>query len=125
MIFSAAVLEMIFFQAVRESDSYVFDSLLDEYENVDSLIDFTANEDRIVLSRTIFASLVAEGVLLEDNFCANASGEAADDNDYIVYNTTTGSLLYDVDGNGSGVAVEFANLTAKPEITNSDFMIAA
>ena len=71
-----------------------------------------------------FTALVNEGVLSEANFHAAADGMAADDNDYILYNTTTGVLSYDADGNGTGVAVEFGRLNSKPDINASDFVIA-
>jgi Ca2+-binding RTX toxin-like protein len=50
---------------------------------------------------------------------------AEDSNDYILYNTTTGALLYDSDGNGVGAATQFATLTTKPSITAADFVVIA
>ncbi len=107
------------------NDTFVFDSVLDSATNRDTIADFTAGQDRIELNNSIFTALVNEGVLAETGFHADATGMAADDNDYILYNTTTGVLSYDADGNGSGVAVEFARLTSKPEISANDFVIAA
>ena len=52
-------------------------------------------------------------------------GIAADVDDYILYNTTSGALLYDADGDGSGVATQFATLDTKPTITAADFMVVA
>lgn len=46
-----------------------------------------------------------------------------DDNDSILYNTTTGALLYDADGSGQGVAVQFATLTTKPQVGAGDFLV--
>ena len=48
---------------------------------------------------------------------------AADANDYIIYNRTTGFLSYDADANGSGAAVVFAVLDSKPTIAANDFVI--
>ena len=107
------------------SDTFIFDSALDASANRDTIADFTAGQDRIELDNSIFTALVNEGVLAEANFHADATGVAADDNDYILYNTTTGVLSYDADGSGTGVAVEFARLTSKPDISADDFMIAA
>jgi len=59
-------------------------------------------------------------------FRASATGLAADSNDYVLYNTTTGALLYDTDGSGGGTAVQFATLTSKPQnITAADFVVIA
>ena len=47
----------------------------------------------------------------------------ADASDRIVYNTTTGDLYYDRDGNGAAAAIKFATLVTKPAITNADFVV--
>jgi Ca2+-binding RTX toxin-like protein len=48
---------------------------------------------------------------------------AADGNDYLLYNTTSGALYYDSDGNGAVAALQFATLTGNPLITNADFTV--
>jgi len=58
-------------------------------------------------------------------FRASGDGAAVDNNDYILYNTALGALLYDNDGSGAGVAVQFATLTSKPVLIAADFMIVA
>lgn len=60
-----------------------------------------------------------------DLFRAGTNGVSQDENDYFPYNTTSGALLYDADGNGQGVTVQFATLTTKPTITANDFTIAS
>lgn len=75
------------------ADSFVFDTALDVDNNVDTVMDFSTSEDSIVLSNSIFTSLVNEGVLAAEYFHASATGLAAEENDYILYNTGTGSLL--------------------------------
>lgn len=107
------------------SDIFVFDSALDSATNRDTIADFASGQDKVQLDNSIFTALVNEGILSETNFHASASGNAGDENDYILYNTTSGALLYDGDGNGTGVAVEFARLSTKPGITADDFIIAA
>jgi len=51
------------------------------------------------------------GTLTAANFAANAGGTATDANDYILYDTATGNLYYDADGNGAGARVLFATVT--------------
>jgi Ca2+-binding RTX toxin-like protein len=90
------------------ADSFVFDSPLDRSANSDVITDFTPSEgDRIVLHGAIFKALgttVTAGNL-------RLGTAAADGDDYLVYNTTSGALYYDADGNGSGTAVQFAVLS--------------
>ena len=108
------------------NDAFVFDTVLDQGGNIDTIVDFSIDEDTLTLSKSVFTSLVSDdGTLLTENFHASLTGTASDENDYLLYNTASGSLLYDADGSGSGVAVEFAKLTTKPGITANDFVIAA
>ena len=106
------------------ADTFVFDTVLDELTNADTITDFVAGEDKVELDRTIFSALAEEGSLFSEYFLATSSGIAGDANDYLLYNTATGALLYDTDGNGQGIAVEFANLATTPALTAKDFIIA-
>jgi Ca2+-binding RTX toxin-like protein len=107
------------------NDTFVFDSALNAATNKDTIVDFTLGQDKIELSRSIFSAVPGEGTLASLSYLASPTGAAADENDYILYNTTSGALLYDADGNGQGVAIEFATLTNKPAIKAEDFMIVA
>ena len=93
--------------------------------NLDSITDFSAADDTIRLSRTIFNKIINTGALNAGRFRSSVDGTAADIDDYILYNTTSGALSYDADGNGSGVATQFATLTTKPTITAADFVVVA
>ncbi|WP_275788387.1 beta strand repeat-containing protein [Pararhizobium gei] len=110
------------------NDTFLFNTTLGTAisadKNVDR-IDFsseTANEDVIALENTIFSALSA-GALSASMFRANATGTAADANDYIVYNTTTGALYYDANGSAAGGATQFALLTGKPALVAADFIV--
>ena len=53
------------------------------------------------------------------NFRAAVGGDAADTNDYVLYDTATGNLFYDADGSGAGAKVLFATLTLGGVSSNS------
>jgi Ca2+-binding RTX toxin-like protein len=107
------------------NDIFVFNTTLNATANKDSISDFISGQDKVYLDKDIFTTLTTVGTLNAAYFRANATGAAGDANDYILYNTSSGALFYDADGNGQGVAVQFATLTTKPAITAKDFMIAA
>ncbi|MDP3479659.1 MAG: calcium-binding protein [Desulfoprunum sp.] len=107
------------------SDNFVFNTALNATTNKDIITDFNAAADTISLDKTIFAKLTTLGTLNAGLFRSSATGTAADANDYVLYNTTSGALLYDADANGAGVAVQFATLTTKPAITSADFFVVA
>ncbi|MDL2322189.1 hypothetical protein LJC47_07605, partial [Desulfosarcina sp. OttesenSCG-928-B08] len=105
------------------SDVFVFDAALNEATNVDTLLDFVSGVDRIQLSPDTFSMLGEEGTLNENFFTANADGTAMKSMDYIIYNTATGDLFYDMDGSGEGAAVRFATLDQAPALTAEDFIV--
>ncbi len=107
------------------NDTFVFNTALNATSNKDSLSDFTAGQDKIQVDKDIFKSLADTGTLSAAFFRSSSNGLAADNNDYFLYNTSTGALRYDLDGNGAGVAVQFATLTTKPTITAGDFLVVA
>jgi Ca2+-binding RTX toxin-like protein len=98
--------------------------------NVDVIKDFDVMHDTIRLSGAIFSALAGStGALRAGQFHASTSGLAHNLNDRIVYNTATGVLAYDADGNTAGgvAAVQFAKLFSEPgihpTITAADFLI--
>ena len=105
------------------NDQFVFNTALNAGTNLDRIVDFTHNADKLVLENAIFTQLLTNGPLNAANFVANASGTAADGNDFVVYNSVTGLLSYDADGNGGGAAVAFANLASHPLLTAADFTV--
>ncbi|MDP3480562.1 MAG: calcium-binding protein [Desulfoprunum sp.] len=107
------------------SDTFAFNTTLNAATNRDYIYDFNAAADTIRLDRTIFAKLTTLGTLAAGLFRSSATGVATEVDDYILYNTSSGALLYDADASGAGVAVQFATLTTKPTITNADFMVVA
>jgi Ca2+-binding RTX toxin-like protein len=108
------------------NDTFLFNDALGG-ANVDTIMDFggagSASMDVIQLENGIFTALGA-GALSAGSFVSGAAPVAADANDFILYNTTTGELYYDGDGNGGGAAVKFAVIATHPgALSASDFTV--
>lgn len=104
------------------NDNFLFDTPLGA-TNVDTITDFNFVNDTIRLENAIFNAIVGTGTLSAGQFVANASGTATDVNDRIIYETDTGNLFYDTNGNAAGGSTLFAQVTAGLGITNADFVI--
>ena len=104
------------------ADCFVFDTTPNGSTNRDAITDFAPGADKILLDDAVFSQLAA-GSLAAANFAANASGTAQDANEFVLYNTATGTLAYDADGSASGAAIVFAILTSMPGLTAGDFSV--
>jgi serralysin len=102
-------------------DTFVFDAALKS--NVDTISGFSVADDTICLENAIFSKLAGTGALSSAQFYASTSGVAHDKTDRIIYETDTGKLFYDADGNLAGAAVQFAILDKHPTLTAADFFI--
>lgn len=92
--------------------------------NADRIVDFNVRDDTIALNDTTFTALGAPRAALNPvMFWKSATGLAHDANDRIVYNTSTGQLFYDADGNGRGAAVLIATIANKAALTAADFSV--
>ncbi|HEX8654203.1 MAG TPA: calcium-binding protein [Allosphingosinicella sp.] len=87
--------------------------------NVDTIADFAAGSDRIALDDAVFAGL-APGALAAGAF---ATGAAADADDRIVYDPTTGALSFDADGLGGAAAATFATLQPGLALGAADIVV--
>jgi serralysin len=101
------------------ADIFVFDTALGP-NNVDTVSNFVSGTDRIALDNTIFTTL-SEGVLPAGAFVNGSAAGDADDR--IIYNSATGALLYDADGNGAGAAIQFATLPTGLTLAATDFVV--
>jgi Cadherin-like domain/Bacterial cadherin-like domain/RTX calcium-binding nonapeptide repeat (4 copies) len=101
------------------ADSFVFTSGLGG-GNVDAIGDFTVGLDRIELASAIFGDL-APGQLAASAFVTGTSAQDADDR--IIYDTSSGALFFDADGNGAGAAVQFATIGGNVALSASDFIV--
>lgn len=89
--------------------------------NIDTITDLVSGADKIDLGGVTFAAI---GTSLDaSEFFAGRA--AADPNDYVIYQSDTGWLLYDADGKGTtSSAVHFATVTRGLTVVSSDFVIA-
>jgi serralysin len=104
-------------------DAFVFDTKL-RASSVDTIVKFSAKDDTIWLDRDIFTRLHDAGSTIGARaFYASTSGKAHDKNDRILYETDTGKLFYDDNGNRSGHSVQIAQLDDGLHLTQADFLI--
>jgi ELWxxDGT repeat protein len=95
------------------NDQFVFSTALNGSANVDTISDFTIGQDQIVLNGSVFTHLnLTNSVLNAAEFHSGtgAALAATASFQHILYDTVTGKLYYDADGNGAGLAVQFATL---------------
>ena len=107
------------------ADTFIFTTALSASTNIDTITDFRVADDAIQLENAVFGSLSATGVLASDMLHSGAGvTAAADANDFLIYNATTGALYYDPDGNGDAAAVQFATLGAGLALTAGNFVVS-
>ena len=101
------------------NDTFVFTTALGA-GNIDTIVDFSAADDTILLENAVFTGLTA-GALAAGAFNTGAGASQTDDR--IVYNSATGALLFDADGNGAGAAIQFAAVSAGLALIAGDFFV--
>ena len=89
-------------------------------DNIDAMPLYEVGVDRIYLDDAIFTGLT-EGVLSANAF--HVGSAAADADDRIIYDSSTGALYYDADGNGAGLAIQFAQLHEALPLVSTDFQV--
>ncbi len=106
------------------SDYFVFDTGLSPTANVDRITDFRPWSDKIRLDNAVMAGLGPTlGVLGAGKFWSSTTGLAHDSDDRIIYETDTGRLFYDSNGNAAGGAVLFAVLSTNLVLNNTHFQV--
>jgi len=108
-------------------DCFVFDTAPNTTTNLDTVTDFVHLTDKLQFSVAVFAGLTLGGTA--DQFWAAAGATAAHDaTDRLIYNSTTGILYYDADGQGGVAAVQVVLIgTSKthPLVDWSDVQVIA
>ena len=111
------------------ADVYVFSGVTLPSNGTDA-VTFIAEEDTLQFSllnvnaAKIGGSSLSSGAINADNIVIGTHAVAADFNDYFLYDTFTGQLLFDADGNGGDAAVVLATLVGHPTITLADLVMA-
>lgn len=100
--------------------------LLDQTTSADTVTGFDLT-DTVQLSKAVYAALGATGAALDATAFVSGAGvvAGADADDRIAYNTSTGDIYYDADGNGGGAAILIATLSGAPALTESNFYVVA
>ncbi len=111
------------------ADKFVF-NFLPSASARDIITDFQHGVDILQFSKSVFTKIAtALGTTLGATEFWSGPGVVAchDSSDRIVYNTTTGNLYYDADGNGVGAAVVVAliGITAHAALTSTDMQVVA
>jgi Ca2+-binding RTX toxin-like protein len=102
-----------------QNDIFVF-NVAPTAPNADTITDFTHNIDTIWLENAVMGALgTRTGALASTKFWKGAA--AHDANDRIIYNSATGDLFYDANGNRSGGSALIAKLDTGLNLTASDF----
>jgi Ca2+-binding RTX toxin-like protein len=94
----------------------------------DTIHDYVVANDQLQVSSSLFGLGLAPGSNLGSMFASNASGMASNAAQRFIYNTTSGALYFDLDGNGAGAAVHIATVyssgtTPAAGLTAADFNI--
>ncbi|HUH49796.1 MAG TPA: calcium-binding protein, partial [Mycoplana sp.] len=103
-------------------DTFVFNTTLNATSNVDRITDFNVVDDTIELENAVMTALKA-GKLASGAFWKSKAGVAHDADDRIIYDTDSGNLYYDANGNKSGGAVLIAKLNVNLALTAADFLV--
>ena len=101
------------------ADVYEFSTSVGPVD-ADTIIGFVSASDKISLNVLTYTAL-SPGALPAGAFVVDSA--AQDSNDRILYNSQTGQLYYDPDGNGGEAAKLFATLQGAPALVASDFMV--
>ncbi len=82
----------------------------------DRILDFTSGSDKVALLGSAFTPT---GTV---SFVQGAGAVATTANSTVIYDSTTGALFYDDDGNGAGAAVQLATLNTGLTLAAGDFI---
>lgn len=93
--------------------------------SADVIEDFRHGHDAVILQHADFRGLGWGSLSRQAFYAADGAAAAHDASDRIVYDSATGKLYYDADGNkaGGAGAIHFATLQGAPTLDTGDFLI--
>jgi serralysin len=105
------------------ADRFVFTTSLGS-SNIDTITDFAHDSDLLQLDDAIFKA-IGTSLTAGEVYAKSGAVKAHDSDDRVIYDTATGRLYYDADGNKAGgvAAINFAILSSKPLLDAGDFAI--
>jgi Ca2+-binding RTX toxin-like protein len=104
------------------ADRFRFATAPNATSNRDAITDFSmAQGDIIELENAVFTALTITGPLAASAFVIDAAATTSAHS--ILYDTSTGALAYDSDGNGATAAIAFATLSSNLFLTSSQFTV--
>lgn len=101
------------------TDYFLFDTAANATTNKDTITDFNAFYDTIRIENSVYTAMGS--TMTSGKFYIGSAAHDLDDR--IIYNKTTGELIYDSNGSLAGGATVFAVLSVKPTITYADFQV--
>ena len=104
------------------SDMFVLNAALGA-TNIDRIMDFNVAQDGVQLGLAVMSALGPVGALAAAAFYQSIDGSAHDGSDRILYNSQGGQLWYDADGDGSGTAIQIAELAAGLALSAANFWV--
>lgn len=104
------------------SDTFTFDTRPNA-NDVDRIVDFDTKQDRIFLDWHSGPQQALPKTLSASEFWSGSQAHAQDANDRVIYQSDTGWLNYDANGNAPGGEVHIALLAKHLSLTASDFMV--
>jgi len=106
------------------ADMFVFNTALDGANNVDNVTDFATGLDKLSLDDLIFSAFSPGTPALGTLRAGPGVTSAADADDHLLYNSSSGALYYDPDGTGPDDPTQFATLSPGLSLAESDFLIS-
>ena len=105
------------------ADTFVFREM--GTANADRVSDFASGLDKLAVDDAAFSAIGAAGGfgVGDARFWSSASGMAHDADDRVIFDTSTGSLYYDADGNGSGAAQLIATVQSGATVVATDIVV--
>lgn len=101
------------------NDIFVFDTKGSaKVIDINEVLDFTTG-DILQFKKGLYG----QAGVTADNVVSEAGAVAHDNNDYFMYDTSTGNLYYDADGIGARATVQVAHLVGVAELHSTDFLV--